>query len=540
MQKPRKTRFYSFLAASGLLVFLFTHVITIVPAGEEAANNAAYAAAPLTKEEAAEAAEEFLRSRLGRETVRTFAAFQADLSLSGYVQKYGLMNDFRKRYAGLVALDYYAVELTEPLNGKRYLVEVDAATGKITGWRFLDAPHDRQPDRNKSRTIAESFVQSAGFSLSRFRLVQADSAEEGVFLFQSREDRLGGAVLQLRVEVLADRVTAFRSEFSIPREHLLWEEQQSAVSYRIQRWNQLVFLLLGIAAFIFAVKHRHAVTWTRGIVLTWLFLLISGASHINMYPAIASLFIAEKAGDVYTIAQITINLVVSCATAIVVYLAFVSGDALWTGQRRALWPKPADPDFAGHTFRAMGKGYAFGCFLLGLQSVLLWAGDAMFHIWTVNDPLFSNENLLLPAIFPLTAWSAAISEEAVFRLFALALFMRWFKSAAIAALCASFLWALGHAAYPVFPVYTRLLEVTVLGLFFSAIFLKHGFAASLFAHAAFNSILMALSIMSMGGGLNICAGILYIASPAAVAGVICLRHHLQPGRLPPLRLKRRE
>ena len=206
------------------------------------------------------------------------------------------------------------------------------------------------------------------------------------------------------------------------------------------------------------------------------------------------------------------------------------------GWGHRLWPRPGDPEFGGEVIRSMGRGYLLAFVVLGVQSVLFFAGSKLLGVWSVSDPLESAYNLLEPGYYPLLAWSAAISEEAVFRMFALAFFSvllrplarrlyRWTGRGVFnnpvcwiipAALISGAVWALGHAGYAIYPVYTRLVEVTVLGLIFAYALLRYGFFAALFAHAIVDIIIMALQIM-IADSTYAFIGLLYMMMPAAAA-----------------------
>jgi ABC-type bacteriocin/lantibiotic exporter with double-glycine peptidase domain len=48
-------------------------------------------------------------------------------------------------------------------------------------------------------------------------------------------------------------------------------------------------------------------------------------------------------------------------------------------------------------------------------------------------------------------------------------------------------------------------------------FVRYGFITVLFAHAVFDSIMMAISLMFMGSAVNILTGIIYILLPIPIA-----------------------
>jgi ABC-type sulfate transport system permease subunit len=129
-----------------------------------------------------------------------------------------------------------------------------------------------------------------------------------------------------------------------------------------------------------------------------------------------------------------------------------------------------------------------------------------------------------PYVFPIMAWAAAISEEGTYRLFGIAFFLKLVRFRFLAVLLPSILWALGHTEYAIYPVYTRLIEVTLLGLVFGYAFLKYGFLTALFAHACMDSVLMGLSLWSISTWPGLYLGLIYIASPFVVAWIIYWLH----------------
>jgi hypothetical protein len=172
----------------------------------------------------------------------------------------------------------------------------------------------------------------------------------------------------------------------------------------------------------------------------------------------------------------------------------------------------------------MGRGYLISFILLGAQGIMYWIAEHQLGVWAINDPTMSMYNLLYPALFPLVAWVAAISEEAIYRVFGTALFKKIFRSTIVAVLLSNMIWALAHIGYPIFPAYTRFFEITILGFLFSWAYLRYGFITVVFAHAIFDSILMALGLMSMGGAGNALLSVFYIALPALIAYAIYWIH----------------
>jgi hypothetical protein len=76
-------------------------------------------------------------------------------------------------------------------------------------------------------------------------------------------------------------------------------------------------------------------------------------------------------------------------------------------------------------------------------------------------------------------------------------------------------------------VYTRFIEVTIIGIIFGYIFVRFGFATAVIAHAVIDSILMGFDIMSEGtAGAAIAA--LYMALPAVIGWLLARWRRAQP------------
>ncbi len=172
----------------------------------------------------------------------------------------------------------------------------------------------------------------------------------------------------------------------------------------------------------------------------------------------------------------------------------------------------------------MSSGYVIALFILGIQQALFFAATELFDVWAVNDPTDSVYNMLHPEWFPLLAWSAAISEEAVYRVLGVSLMLKLTRRPFVAVLVPSVIWAMSHTQYPVYPVYTRLVEVSVIGIVFGYAYLRYGFLTALFAHAAMDSILMGFSLMYSGDDRQAAVGLAYFFAPAVVGWLLHRLH----------------
>ncbi|GAA3408840.1 CPBP family intramembrane glutamic endopeptidase [Paenibacillus hodogayensis] len=518
------------LAIIGILLFIATNVWpSLSGAKDKAVINETRPA--VTKHAAISAAEDYTARLNGNTKVRgTIAIYQSDKLLSGYVQKNGLVHGYKDHFAENVPIDFYRVELAA--EGKTvYKVDVNMTNGSVLGWQKRSS--GSAPSVRDGRLIAETYLQQAGIPLEGLQMLIPNTTKPYQFAFEHRGVKLGEAKLREIVEIRDGEVTAYRKELLVPKSHTDWVGKQDRAASTMTRWNMIVSVIMGMAAIALMITRRKQIAFVRGLWLTFTFLVLYWINNWNMLPAFKSLetdtidpFLAS---DTTGGMMILMNIVVAVMGA-VGYFSLAAGQPLWQDRGLHLWPRWREDGFGEDVLAGMKRGYLLACFLLGLQSLLFFIAEQRFDMWAVNDPSGSMYNLLKPELFPLMAWTAAISEEAIYRFFGIALFRRLLPSTFLAVLVPSMIWAFSHTQYPIYPVYTRFIEVTVLGVVFGYAFLKFGFATVLFAHAIMDSLLMSLSLMNMGGFDDVALGLFYIILPAIVAWTIWRLHRNFRGR----------
>lgn len=504
-----------FLGLLGAIAFFAVNFITTDMAEEPQETIAA-----ITKETAAQHAKTFLETQYSLPFSYSFVTYQSHTELSGYLQKEKLNQVFAKKAGQNFPIDYYQVELTDENSDLHFLVNVNMTSGEVIGWKqFVKQPQltDRQDIH-----IAESWLKTMGYAPNEFNLKSDFTGNEEVWIYENPGQKIGEAHFQIRLQILNGLVTSFQPTYELPHNFTRWMEQQQNYASWLSLLSLLLTFGLAIAAIVFTVLHRQTISFRRGILLSLVFVIIYCVNNLNMYPGLKTAAGADGGGEgLFSVifAQFTIFLM-----AVSVYLSLISGDAMWRKKGRNLWAAWSDPLFGNELIKSMGRGYLLCLFILGVQSVLFYFGGLYFEVWSTVDPSNSVYNMFWPFLFPALAWAAAISEEAVYRMFGIIIFKRLLRNSFLAVLIPSIFWALGHVAYPIYPFYTRLIEVTVLGLIFGIAFLKYGFLTALFAHASMDSILMGISLMYSGGGANMIYGLMYIASPAIAAWLLSEAH----------------
>ncbi|WP_068605640.1 CPBP family intramembrane glutamic endopeptidase [Paenibacillus swuensis] len=473
---------------------------------------------PISKAKAAIAAKRFvIKQYKENEALKSVVSYQAQKDFIGYLQREDLFDTYSKQLVQKYPVEYFQVEVSSASN-RRYHIHVHLTSGKVSSWT-TSLPH---VDSGNGLQAAQRLLREQGFQPSEVQLDKSQS-EEGTYRFDVPKVQIGDARLSLSIGTDNNQVTSFLPSFSIPEAHTAWvEKQDRAAAWMTYAGNLLTGFLMAIAAIVFVILNRKQVSFTRGIFLTAVFFIVNAANNANMVPAY-KVMLGDNATEQAIGAVMIFQNVLFAAMSVMLYFSFISGDQLWRAQGYTPWARWKEADYGDHVMTAMKNGYLIALAILGLQQVLFLAEGQIFHVWNTTDPSSSPYNMIWLWVFPFVAWGAAIEEEAVYRLFGIALFMKIFRNPMIAAVIPSLFWAFGHTQYPIYPTYTRVIELVIIGLVFSYVFLKYGFITALFAHAVMDSLLMGLSILSFGG-VNAIAGIAHIAMPAIVAYVIYVLH----------------
>ncbi|GGD74904.1 CPBP family intramembrane glutamic endopeptidase [Paenibacillus nasutitermitis] len=525
-------RAYAWLGAIGIVIYLLVQVVPQTSESFFDTNNKKV----IAKNEAERIAEDFAVQQFKQLPESTHAVHQSDTMLYGYLSKEKLVDAYDKKYDSRFPTDTFQTMAAMP-DGSTIFIYVHMQNGKILAWNQYKQRHTTVPQPNEATDAAFKFAVSQGFKAEELTLFKTDQKQGKVWYTVS------GAVMkeaQLMLELRTGKtdtgelvINEYKPGFTVPGSYKSYvKAQQDLASILSLLGSILLSFVLFILAIVYAALYRKHSSFKRGVVLSLLFLGMYLANDFNLMDGL----IASSGEDPNALAYAAINVGITCIVTIImglaVYFSLVGGDGLWNAMGRRMWPRMSEPGYGDHVWRSMWLGYLIAFMLLGLQTVIFILLVNVTGAWSTTDVTQSPYNLGVLWIFPMLAWCAAISEEAVYRFFAIGIFKKWFNNTFVASLIPTVIWALGHVTYPIFPSTTRLLELTVLGLIFSFMFLRFGFMTVVFAHAIFDSIMMALSLIFTGSPGNILMGIIYILLPIPIAWLLRYLHRKKKGTEP--------
>lgn len=516
------------LAVIGFVALLAASMFTSIAGLEDQMGGEPITPA-VTEEEAVQVAIEFAKHQLGwnRPVDTTGVIFQTDTLASGYLAKTGTRQEYDERFGNLFPLDYWEVKLTSPMRSDEATIRVSLREPQVVGWVFkTEGVSGLAPDLKVED--ARNLLLSRGLDPEEWRYDASRTAGRNTFVFVHSSARLQDAEMTIEVAMqYRNRASSFLPAVNVPDSHVNWMAKQEASAGIMTVIYLAGTLFLGIAAFVYVIRNRKQILFRRGLLLSAIVLVIYVITNLNAFKLASYMepFTSEVEAVVANMVLMLFVFVLAVISAVSVWLSLLGGEHGWRSGGWKSWPRWRDEAFGQDVFYGMGRGYLIALFMFGVQQVLFVLAGVTFNAFAVSDPSQSIYNMLWPAALPLAAWIAAIMEEAVYRLFGIMLFKKWFKRNFIAILIPNLIWALGHTAYTIYPSYTRLIEVTILGFIFSIAFLRYGFITALFAHACFDSLLMGISLMvGFPDSTHVLIGLFYILLPAFIGYAVRFLH----------------
>ncbi|RXZ84226.1 CPBP family intramembrane metalloprotease [Paenibacillaceae bacterium] len=531
MDPPWKRMFW--LGAIGAVIYLLIQIIPSFSNSDYAGGSSSV----IDKQYAEQQAAAFIEEQFDVKPTYVHALHQSDRLLSGYLAKEKLLEYYETTYDQNFPTDTFQVEVHTPRQNSAgsetiYFVYLHMQTGKPVAWNRLGntlTDEQKQSNYEKSVKAAKAAAVKQGFSVEQLR-EQLEPSKDGTIILEVIGSKAGEAQLNLHMRTVLDetgqdRIVTFKPAFVVPQGYINYVDQQDKLANSLSVWGYFVLTaVLFILSIIYAVVYRQHSSFKRGLVLTAVFLVFYIINNYNLTDGIRAGFGEDPDAKGFIAIAVAVTILLTIVMAVSVYFALVGGDALWRQMGKSRWPRFNEPGYGEHVWQSMKISYLLAFMLLGIQAIIFVVLQAGIGTWATSDVTQSPYNLKMLWIFPMLAWCAAISEEAVYRLFGIGLLRKWLRNPFIASLIPTMIWALGHVTYPFYPATTRLIELTIMGLILSFAFLRFGFVTAVFTHAILNSIMMSFMLIIVGSPVNVTAAIIYLILPIIIAWVIRIWH----------------
>jgi hypothetical protein len=419
----------------------------------------------------------------------------------------------------------WSVRWYMPGEQTEYRVAVDTAAPAVLGFsreRYPEAEAGARLGPEEARRAAERFLEGQGYRTADWLLVGQSSRERPArvdhhFEWQRRERSVGEALLKVNVDIEGDRPASLRAYLLVPEPFRREYSRQSSLGSGLATVSVLFIIGLWVLAVVLAIKlsMRGRAAWGLGLWGAVLLGVLSIAGAVNELPLVkGTLSTAVPPALTYVVMLLGAVLMGAFNGAQILFPA-AAGQGLLTEMGRCGAPHFSrirrggllTPAFAASAFRGLCLAGA----MLGYDVLFYYIGRRYLGVWSPAGPRYS-DILATPApwLYPLTiSVMAGFSEEYTFRLFGMSLARRYLRWMPAAVLLPAMVWAFAHSNYPVFPVWTRGIELTVMGALLGLVFWRYDIETTVVAHYTYDAFLVGWPLLFSGNAY-------YVASGAAV------------------------
>ena len=519
----------------GIILFIIFQVLPSFYTSSQEENNTA-----ISKAEARSKAAAFAEEQLGYAAMPNdnwTVVYQSDSSFFGYMSREKLLEDYsKKKLDQRYPFDVFQVSfLSSEQKETNLSVDLNMYTGEVVAFArgaeaasaglqalgsknaAVVASSDSEMSLEQKENLARPWLKEWGVNPSKLQI--EPNAKASGLVYTDSSVKVGESMLRYNFNFSEGEVSAFKAGFSAPSWHTSYVEKQTSLAKKLTIFGYgLPTLALGILALIYSILRRGHTSFARGVFISTIHFIIMMVSTYNMLPAATD---HSTEARVSAIIMFIIYALYSLLMSSLLYFSLVGGNGLWR-QEEGLnpWPRAKEPGYGQYVLDSIRAGYIWAFVLLGVQTIMFIILSYTLNNWSTTDASQSPYNMRYAWLLPIVAWLAGLSEEAIYRLFGIRMLKKIFRSTLAACLITTLIWAFGHTLYPIYPVSSRPIELTVIGLLFSYIFLRYGFIAVMFSHVVFDSILMGATLIFMKESVNIGAGIFAIVMPFLVAYIV--------------------
>jgi hypothetical protein len=334
------------------------------------------------------------------------------------------------------------------------------------------------------------------------------------------------------VNIQGDELGSFTCYFKSPELFSRDLQKTMAQGTLLSIISLVLMFLTGVAALVvFIVKYKRGnLRWRFALTAGLLIVVLIILGSINSIPLVKMSYQTTMDYGVF------IGIMIAGAVMVaLIYCAFIlfngaSGDALtrevYPNSLAALEQLMKGKIFTRSFFFASVRGYSLAFFFLGYVTLFYMIGRKYLGVFVPAEGPYSNLlGTYLPWLAPLTiSLLAAVSEEFVSRLFSISFLKRYLKWTPAALVIPAAIWAFGHSTAPIFPVYARGIELTIVGVIFGIFFIRFNLMTCIVAHYAIDAIFIGLPLLRSGNTYYIVSGVIVclLAAVPLALGVLWL------------------
>ena len=291
------------------------------------------------------------------------------------------------------------------------------------------------------------------------------------YTWKERDFNLHDATYRVEVEIDGDQVAQYREYLKIPEQ---WKRDYQRLRSKNEAAQtvDLAFMTLLVAGLVVTIVLRlrnQDIRWRRAALIGIAGMALSFLAHLNQFPLSEFDYPTTDSYSSFVFSQMLQGLVAALGFGGLLFVLTAGAESVY---REGL-PNQIS---LGNLFRLRGlrtRRFFLGASLGISLTAIFIAYQTVFYItaqrfgaWSPADVPYSDLlNTRLPWLFVLFGgYFPAISEEFLFRMFAIPFLRKLLRFTVPAVVLAGFIWGFGHAGYPQQPFYIRGVEVGIGGV----------------------------------------------------------------------------
>ncbi|MGE0267406.1 MAG: CPBP family intramembrane glutamic endopeptidase [Candidatus Omnitrophota bacterium] len=430
-----------------------------------------------------------------------------------YLQKtIGLdkLNEFIETYN--FDLFYWSIAFFKEGDKEQYAVTVSSRTGQVIGYSHsleetakIDIITKNEARADAIRFLNERFnFDTDNYEIKGDLTTIYDFRNDHTFAWLHKDVSIpwtikgGTGKLISSITISGDQVLRFSHHtFQVPEDFNRDLAKQGNISDNLSVVVRIFSMIFYISAVYFVVSRRNHLamhtTKKTYIFISVIVFTLSMLGFFNSFESILSGYVTTSPFNSYLVRFFINAFVGTVMSSFFVLMPGLSGELIHfevfkDKKQGSLLKYIHSTFFSREVAKSIFLGYFVFIILLGIQSLILKLGQKYCGVWVE----YSWMTTLTSAYFPFLAgitlgFQASVSEEILYRMFGISLGKKIFKNTAAAVIASSLLWGFAHSTYPVYPMWFRAVEVSILGIFLSYIYLKYGFICTLVAHYVFDA-----------------------------------------------------
>lgn len=446
-----------------------------------------------------------------------------------------------QEYTTQMPLYDWQVNFAKEFSTESFAVYVNPITGNITAFSHVVPEKSTGVNitHENAQKIAEKELAKTGLPLTAYEFI-SDSSDDKIgrvdhsFTWEQKEPRLNysgysePATIRYDFTLQGDEVL-FDKYAHLPEDFPLDITRKMTIGNLLSNITVVLSLILFIASLVvFIIRFKkNRIHWKFALLFAAIVFVLVLAESFNDFESIKSGYVdsaSTTSFPVYLSQNLIYGILFAFIIALTAFFAAAAGESL---------AEEAFKDGETHTLMLLKEkfntkhfvtdtliGYSLAFISLGYVAIFYFIAEKYFGVWELVQ---SDLSILLTALPLLSALAfsvmASVSEEFTFRLFSVTFFKRYFGFFA-ALIIPTVIWAFAHSNYPVFPVWTRGIELTINGLLLGFFFLRYGIIVMLIAHYVYNAFVFSYALLTLGSAfyfMNGIGAILFGALPIVIA-----------------------